>query len=124
MVFADEGLCNGQKNCGDNSDEDESMCTVLPDPSYSDPSKECSGNENQIAPGGNDGSTFRCKGGWCLPMKGLCNGQKNCGDNSDEDESKCAVLPDPSYSEPSKPCSGNENQIAPGGNDGSTFRCK
>jgi len=55
------------------------------DPSYSERSQRCARAQLSIAKGGNNGSTFRCKGGWCLPMEGRCNGVKNCGDNSDEE---------------------------------------
>jgi len=58
------------------------------DPNYFPRSAKCTKAQrkgiNKIARGGNDGTTFRCNGGWCIPMKGRCNGFKNCGDNSDE----------------------------------------
>jgi len=74
-----KGRCNGIANCGDGSDE--KGCDEA-DPSSTASSASCT--VKNLKEGHNDGSTFRCKGGWCVPKKGLCNGVKNCGDNSDE----------------------------------------
>eukprot|EP00747_Dinoflagellata_sp_TGD_P160258 gnl/TRDRNA2_/TRDRNA2_177962_c5_seq3.p1 gnl/TRDRNA2_/TRDRNA2_177962_c5~~gnl/TRDRNA2_/TRDRNA2_177962_c5_seq3.p1 ORF type:complete len:562 (-),score=52.90 gnl/TRDRNA2_/TRDRNA2_177962_c5_seq3:303-1988(-) len=58
---------------------------VKPDPSYKDPSSECPAADAMIPLGGDDGQTWRCKGGFCLQAKGRCNGVRQCGDGSDEE---------------------------------------
>jgi len=55
-----------------------------PDPKYLELSTLCSGAGAELAPGTSDVSTFRCKGGRCIPLAGKCNGVANCIDNSDE----------------------------------------
>lgn len=57
----------------------------LPDPGYVAPSAPCMEHELHLLHGENNKDTFRCKGSWCLPMAGRCNGVSNCGDGSDED---------------------------------------
>lgn len=44
----------------------------------------CTGDNLSLQPGQQNSDTFRCLGGWCIPLSGLCNGVPNCGDHSDE----------------------------------------
>jgi len=75
------------------------QATTDPDPSYKKASAPCKGANNNIANLWNDGSTFRCGGSWCLPMEGRCNGVKNCGDGTDEEN--CGPKEDDNSDKPS-----------------------
>ena len=63
--------CDGEDDCGDNSDEDEEMCAGR----Y----RECSESE------------FKCKNDRCIPNTRKCDGENDCGDNSDEDDT-CQMM--------------------------------
>ena len=52
----------------------QSLNKVAADPSYHTGSVPCTGAGAQLTPFTSDATTFRCKGGWCLPLKGRCNG--------------------------------------------------
>merc|ERR1719238_720881 len=94
------GRCNGRPNCGDRSDEHgcpsstrrrvvatkakKTKTVVGPNKQYTRRSLRCTGSQLSIPRMGNDGTTFRCRGGWCISMAGRCNGRPNCGDRSDE----------------------------------------
>lgn len=54
--------CDGERDCGDGSDEDEKMCSA----------RSCSKDE------------WKCKPGQCLPLSWLCDGHPDCDDGSDE----------------------------------------
>lgn len=57
--------CDGDNDCGDNSDESVGLCAGF----------NCTQENNR----------FRCKNGNCISSHALCNGFHDCSDNSDED---------------------------------------
>ena len=61
-----------------------SQAAAVPDPTYMASPADCSGEAAKLTRGSSNDATFRCKGGLCIPLKGRCNGVKNCYDNSDE----------------------------------------
>jgi hypothetical protein len=44
----------------------------------------CKWHEEYLSPGQSNGDTFRCLDGTCVGQEGVCNGQSNCADGSDE----------------------------------------
>jgi len=50
------------------------------------PARECHVSEQYLQPGESDASTFRCRDGACVSMSDRCNGDAQCGDESDEQE--------------------------------------
>lgn len=61
-------MCDTQDDCGDNSDEDPTLCARrIGTVGYTRPCED-----------------FSCKSGECLPMHLVCDGRQNCDDGSDE----------------------------------------
>ncbi|XP_063839085.1 very low-density lipoprotein receptor isoform X1 [Ostrinia nubilalis] len=64
-------VCEGDDDCGDNSDENIEQCKKE--------SRTCTSSE------------FRCKTGRCVPMSWRCDNEKDCPDGSDEEPGTCKV---------------------------------
>nr|CAA03855.1 lipophorin receptor [Locusta migratoria] len=67
-------MCEGEDDCGDNSDETNAVCKET---------RECTDQE------------FRCNNGRCIPSHWQCDNEKDCADGSDEipqvcQQKKCA----------------------------------
>ena len=80
-------LCDGDDDCGDNSDE--TNCV----------NQTCSENH------------FTCRNGYCVPRNYLCDGDRDCSDGSDEDLGICGRTPAPSCPRGSFNC-GNGTCVA------------
>nr|XP_012551059.1 lipophorin receptor isoform X1 [Bombyx mori] len=63
-------VCEGDDDCGDNSDESIEECKE---------SRTCTSSE------------FRCKTGRCIPLSWKCDNEKDCSDSSDEDPTVCTA---------------------------------
>lgn len=71
-----DSICNGIKDCADNSDETVSSCT-----------------RNNGTFGECLSSQFKCTSGQCIDSTSLCDGTVDCRDQSDETAIACGSFP-------------------------------
>lgn len=89
MCVAPGFVCDGDDDCGDNSDEE----------------KCASGTASTCSP-----QEFRCNNSECIPALWSCDGDPDCRDKSDESVERCS-----SRSQPQKPgCPAGEFQCGSG----------
>ncbi|KAG7254532.1 hypothetical protein CRUP_003859, partial [Coryphaenoides rupestris] len=72
-----DDLCNGCNNCGDNSDENPLFCDCADGSDEAE--RQCATPQPTCAP-----LQYMCVSGQCVDAGQVCNGQKDCEDNSDE----------------------------------------
>ncbi|KRT84439.1 lipoprotein receptor [Oryctes borbonicus] len=65
-------VCNGEKDCADNSDEEPPVCVKT--------TNNCAIYK------------YRCKNGECISDNEICDGKKDCKDSSDESEDRCGNI--------------------------------
>ncbi|GFQ72916.1 prolow-density lipoprotein receptor-related protein 1 [Trichonephila clavata] len=98
-------VCDNQKNCPDNSDEDQCIRYNCPKQAFQCDDGTCLSkslvcNGRWECPDGSDEArcytgipcdrnAFRCRNGQCLPQYTFCNAEQDCADGSDELDEIC-----------------------------------